>query len=151
MGRGPHKPTALRALEGGRSNSLPKPEAAMAKEPKPTPVCPKPPKELSTAAKKVWKELAPKLFNLGLLTEVDLGPLMIICHEVATIKFVLNELKEPELFDGDKIRSRKRALYQRSTDNLYRFAKEFGLTPRGRAGLVVGGNGNRGEGADLLT
>jgi P27 family predicted phage terminase small subunit len=128
-----------------------KPEKAQELEPKPRPICPGPPKELGTAAKKIWKQLAPKLFGLGLLTEVDLPALTIVCFEGAQISFCYNELKQKELFDGDKKRARIRALLRASTSNYYKFAREFGLTPRGRVGLIVGGDGKGGEGADLLT
>lgn len=151
MGRGPHKPTKLRLLEGSRSNSLPKAEDVLEHEVQPAPVCPEPPKELSTAAKKIWKELAPKMFNLGLLTELDQGLLMVICHENATIRQTLKEMREPELFDGDKKRARIRGMYKSAVKTLYQVSKEYGLTPRGRVGLVVGGDGKRGEGAELLT
>jgi len=151
MSKGPYKPTALRKLEGGRSHSLPDPKKAQESEPKPRPICPDPPKELGTAAKKIWKELAPKLFDLGLLTEVDLPSLTIICFEAAQIKYLYKELKQPELFDGDKKRARIRTMLRASTSNYYKFAKEFGLTPRGRVGLVVGDEGKGGEGAALLT
>lgn len=152
MGRGPHKPTALRALEGGRSNSLQKPEDI--NEPKPAPVNPDPPKELGTQAKKIWKDLAPKLSKLGLLTEADVLAFTVVCHEAALIRFCLKELKEPEMFkslENLEKEAKTIEIYRASVANLYKFAKEFGMTPRGRVGLVVGGGGERGAGADLLT
>ncbi len=154
MGRGPSKPTALRALEGGRSNSLQKPEEALAKEPKPRPVCPAPPKELTTRAKKIWKKLAPRLFALGLLTELDEDAFFILCHDLAAIRELAAALKEGNLFENkEEMEKRKlmEVLLYRKTNSYMKHAKEFGLTPRGRVGLVVGGDGKRGEGADLLT
>lgn len=168
MGKSAHKPTALRALEGGRSNSLPKPEDV--NEVNPQPECPKPPRELSTRAKKIWNRLAPKLFRLNLLTEVDEDALFVLCNDIATIREAVEtgeslrkELKKTEdqlvLSDKEKERislimkqfANSQTIYRRVSQNYMKHAKEFGLTPRGRVGLVVGGTGNGGAGADLLT
>ncbi len=151
MGRGPHKPTQLRALEGGRSHSLEKPEDLLAKEPKPRAVNPDPPKELSTQAKKIWKKLAPRMSQLGLLTEVDLALFGVLCNEQALILKCLKELKEPELFQGHEKQGRILEIYRKASADLLKVSKEFGLTPRGRVGLVVGGAEEGGAGADLLT
>ena len=136
MGRGPHKPTELRALEGGRSHSLPKPEDV--KEPKPDPVVgTTPPKEIDTRAKKIWNELAPVLERCGLLTEADLPSFAILCQMRSFIFQIQDDVRQLNLFDDKAERLKElRQLYQQFRV----YANDFGMTPRGRAGLVVGGS-----------
>jgi len=155
MGRGPHKPTALRALEGGRSHSLPKPDEALAKEPTPAVVCPDPPKELNTRAKKIWKDLGPKLAALGLLTEADEGAFFVLCHELAILRESADALRTRNpLLETEEETKRFRhleAVFHRTSASFMKNAKEFGCTPRGRVGLVVGSDVNGEQGVDLLT
>lgn len=168
MGKAASKPTKLRALEGGRSNSLPNPDSLNEVDPKPT--CPDAPKELSTHAKKIWNKLAPKLYELKLLTELDEHALFILCSDLATIrdsvqkindfrkqiKKIQNQVVKSESEQTDLETALKQlpifeTLYNRLSKNYMKHAKEFGLTPRGRVGLVVGDGQNGGAGADLLT
>lgn len=171
MGKAASKPSYLRALEGNRSNSLPKGEDAAAREPKPDLVCPDAPKELSTKAKKIWNKLAPRLHKLKLLTELDEDALFILCSDLATIRNAVENInlyrKQIAKLRGQLVRSGAdqkildealknlpvfEMLYNRLSKNYMKHAKEFGLTPRGRVGLVVGGDAlNGGAGADLLT
>lgn len=146
MGKRASKPTGLRALEGGRSNSLTKPDQM--NEPKPRPVAPGPPKDIDTRAKKFWKGLAPKLERLGLLTEVDERAFAVLCQVQSFIFQLQDDLRQMQLFE-DKAEHLKelRQLYQ-----VFRqYAGEFGLTPRGRVGLTVGGGFGDDEGKDLLS
>ena len=126
MSKRPYKPTALRALEGGRSNSLPRPEDVA--EPKPESTAPPVPRELDTRAKKVWKDLAPKLERLGLLTEIDGGAFAILCQSHGFIAQLHEDLRQLKIFDDQKMKkiSEVRQLYQ-----VYRqFAAEFGCRTR---------------------
>lgn len=66
-GRKP-KPTQLKIVQGTF-----RPDRAPQNEPKPRPIAPDCPLDLSDAARTIWLEIAPSLEKLGLLTEVD-GP-----------------------------------------------------------------------------
>ncbi len=61
----PRKPTALRALHGSR------PDRTNKGEPMPEKAKGDPPGWLDRDGKRVWKEYAPVLLGLGLLTELD--------------------------------------------------------------------------------
>ena len=139
MSKRPYKPTPLRALEGGRSHSLEKPEKLMEKEAKPYPKAPPIDKNLDKDARKIAKELGPKLERLGLLTEIDGMSFGILCSLAAHIREIWKE--------SDK----KKFTVEKQVYTLFlKFAKEFGLTPLGRTGLTVNTD-KEDEGADLLT
>lgn len=107
----PSKPTELTSLEGGRSNSLPKP--GLMNEPKPRPVAPDPPKVIDTRAKNIWKDLASKLERLGLLTDVDGQMFASFCQIQSFIEQLHDRLRQRSLFgDGMELLKVLRQLYQ---------------------------------------
>lgn len=146
----PRKPTALRALEGGRSHSLRKP--VFVDEPKPRPAMPRCPAHLDAQARQTWNKLAPTLARLNLLTEIDGAAFAVLCQLQARLVYLARTLKQREhksLLDGD--RPSAYVMMERQYYQLFRqFAAEFGLTPRGRVGLAVGGKDDDDELADLL-
>ena len=151
MGKRASKPTKFRALEGGRSNSLPKPDKLLEKEPQPRPVAPKPPPKLPKAAKKVWRELAPILERLGLLTETDRDSFAGVCKVMGRLRDIMEETGKADfkmIVDGkiNPLLVEERLLH----NQLRMYAPEFGLTPRGRVGLTVGAD-KEDDGADLLS
>jgi len=147
MSKRPYKPTSLRALEGGRSHSLEKPEKAMEKEAKPYPLAPKIENSIDKNAKEIWEELAPKLERLGLLTEIDGLTFAALCQLAARMREFWKELKTEKDTDiRAKLMKTERQYYQ----NFLKFAKEFGLSPLGRTGLTINTE-HEDEGADLLT
>lgn len=160
MSQRPYKPTALRALEGGRSHSLPKPGNEA--EVKPSPIAPPIPSDIDTQAKKVWGRLAPKLVRLGLLTETDGDAFANLCQIrsrlVSIYKFIKKENRslvqesEKPSPDGGVFYEYKPSPYiimeKQYLDLFRKYASEFGLTPRARVGLTVGTK--EGEGDDLL-
>lgn len=155
MSKRAYKPTALRSLEGGRSNSMPKPERALAQEPKPKATAPRKPHGLDKDARYIWSQLEPVLLPLGLLSEAD-GPLFAgLCQCAARQEQIREALRE----DGNgqatmmtitvRILGRDRSieepiinplitLERQNLETLRKIAKEFGLSPTARAGLVVG-------------
>ena len=68
-GRKP-KPTAMKELEGN-----PGKHPLNTSEPKPNKKAPACPKWLEPEAKKEWRRLAKQMEAIGILTEVDMGPL----------------------------------------------------------------------------
>lgn len=163
MAKKAYKPTSLRALEGGRSRSLPKPEDV--DEPKPIPKAPSCPSDLDSGAKAVWKKLAPKLEKLGLLTETDGDNFAIVCQIRSRLKSIhkfikeenpslVQEIQKPDPDGGTRIEYKPSpyVVMEKQYYQLFRLAAaEFGLSPRSRVGLSVGAGKEDDSGADLLT
>lgn len=134
--RGPKPiPTSLKVLQGTA-----RPEDLRRNEPKPKPVAPdKPPTWLPREAKKKWKELAPELERIGLLTAVD-GPAfaMLLLHWALAVDAAKTLKKEGITTVDERGLPRKHPLLQVLRDNSQAFkqyAAEFGLTPSARARL----------------
>ncbi len=149
MAKRPYKPTAVRALEGARSHSLPNPDKALADEPNPAPaVAPGPPDWLNDDALSTWKRLCVVMEPLGLLTEADLEAFAELCvlhSRVVKLHRICNREVDPVV--AQKLEYRERLL----SDAFRKHAAEFGLTPRGRVGLSVRGHGReKNEMEDLL-
>ena len=159
MPQRPYKPTALKLLEGNRGRR-PLPED----EPKPKPVIPRCPSYVDAQSRKSWKTLAPKLFRLGLLTEVDAELLADLCQIrsrlISIYRFIkkanksLVQVKVTVAGSGQEHKEIQQSPYvvmERQYQELFRkLSSEFGLSPRGRVGLSVGRN-EPDEGEDLLT
>ena len=140
--RNNQKPTALKILEGNPGKRpLPK------NEPKPAPVVkvPAPPDWLNKEAKELWKDLAPKLERIGLLTEVDLATFATGCQawgkHVEMERYLKkhgetyfytnkageeNEVKRPQVLIGKE-----------AFDRFYKIMGEFGLSPGSRTRIEV--------------
>jgi P27 family predicted phage terminase small subunit len=154
------KPTALKVLEGNRGRrELP------VNEPKPRPKAPRVEKSIDKEAKKIARELAPKLERVGLLTEVDGFSFAALCQTVARLRAIWKKLQKEgsDLIVTESIylkgvyqgtREKPNPLLKLESDYmklLCKQAAEFGLTPRGRAGLTIGRDKDDTEGAELLT
>lgn len=137
-GRKP-KPTSLKIMEGN-----PGKRPLNENEPKPLPIAPEYPEELSTKAKEIWKRLYPELEMLGLLTIIDEMAFAGLCQNYAIYLETEKFLEE----NGRVMKTRRGAIKTRSevyiSNNALNFVKafatEFGLTPssRGRISLPGG-------------
>lgn len=137
MARGrPRKPTALRLIEGtGRPCRVNRNEPV----PRPGPVtCPR---WLVPEAKKLWRQLAPEMRRLGLLTPLDRGPFAALCQCWARWRQAEEVLAEEGMsMPGHRGVLRKHPLtsvaaqYQAA---LKVWCQEFGLTPAGRSRISV--------------
>lgn len=131
-GRKP-KPTALRVLEGN-----PGKRPINKNEPKPKPLAPTTSSWMSAEAKKLRKQLAPKLENMGLLTEVD-GPafdFMITHYALAAEAAAM--IKRDGIIDESKPTLKAHPAMKILKDNsaaFLRYASSFGLTPAERSRL----------------
>ncbi len=156
------KPTKLKVLEGNLGKRpLP------TNEPAPAMQQPKMPAELKldAAAARTWKTLAPKLVKLGLLTEIDGDSFSDLCQIRARIiairKYInahnrsLMEVKKTiDPFSGKEAEEIRPSAYVKLELAFYdlfrKKAHEFGLCPRGRTGLSVGGSGKKSAFEQLL-
>ena len=132
------KPTALRLLEGN-----PGKRPLPANEPKPSPKAPKCPAWLPKEAKRKWKELAPKLGRLGLLTELDGEKLTALCLHwsimVAATKDVTERgnLVPSAREDGAMVKNPSLQILRDNSAAFDRFATGFGLDPVNRSRIVL--------------
>lgn len=132
----PRKPTRTKILQG----TFRKHRAAV-NEPDPPVVdrVPPPPRHLSLEAKKLWKHLARKLKDLGLLTALDLPSLEICCFNWGLYQELRKAiLRRSRSFSSYlKVRNSQTALEYTAMKEAFRlykaFAVEFGLSPAARS------------------
>lgn len=144
-GRKP-KPTKLKLLDGTRKDRInqqePHPKAA-------EPVCPD---WLPAEAKRKWRELAPELFRLGLLTVVDGEALAAYCLAWSELKQATERLqKEGRYVTIEKTGytySHPAVSQQRSAlEAVKKFSALFGTNPADRGRIKVGDSGGGEEDA----
>ena len=152
MSKQPYKPTRLKALEGGRIS-----KQAREAEPKPRPIAPEMPKDIDPGAKKAFKILAKRLSRIGLVTENDGDVLAVLCQIRSRLEWIYRTTRSIKLQikkDFNPELTKQLAFLMREERNFSqifrRYASEFGLTPRGRVGLVIGTR-DRDEDEDLLS
>lgn len=128
---------------GPKARPRPQPDATM----------PKMPRNLPTAARQLWKTIAPQLNELGLLTEVDGPAFTALCLHWAAMVEASNSLKADGVTTLDERGlPRKNPAMQILRDNSAAFrqwCQLFGLTPSSRTRLPVDGPGQKTL-ADLL-
>ena len=152
MGRGPHKPSALHILEGGRSHSRTKADDAA--EPQPQVRMPKCPQYLDSTARRIFKELGPMLVEYKMLTTVDEHMFAAVCQIASRVQFIGKELKREEnrALISEKISffGRDREVHEevihplvneerKYMELLFKGAGHFGLSPRTRRGIQMAG------------
>lgn len=125
-------PDSLRKLRGNPGKRTLKDNGLILKKPAKVP---RAPRHLRDAAKKEWKRIAPKLFDAGLLTELDTVALAAYCEVYASWVDVINQLKSKNLTDQEStIYARIEKKYFNQMEQM---AKEFGMTPASRRGLRI--------------
>lgn len=120
------KPTALKILQGNPGRRRLEPE----KEPQPELAIPRCPAGLSGAARAEWRRITPHLYDLGLLTEIDLSGLAGYCicfGELLEAERMITRTGRWEV-EPKVVRARDEALKQ-----LRGYLVEFGLSPASRS------------------
>jgi P27 family predicted phage terminase small subunit len=136
--RGPSpKPTALKLL-AGNPGKRPLNES----EPTPPAGAPNCPRELSKEAKKEWKRIAPLLYDMGVLSTIDIAALAAYCEcwsrwrdaerNIAKYGAVI---KTPT---GYPIQSPYVSIATKAIEQMRRFLSEFGMTPASRSRISAG-------------
>jgi len=140
--RGPKpKPTALKLIQGN-----PGKRAINGFEPKPSLVMPVCPKWLDDEAKNCWRRLAPKLKNMGVLTQIDGDALANYCDAWSRWKRATEFLQK----NGDVYTLKddagqpkcvaqwpQVAIARNMVLVLNRYQQEFGLTPASRSRISL--------------
>ena len=132
----PPKPTRLRVLEGNPGRRpLP------ANEPQPTRRAPPMPEHLGAEARGEWKRVAPKLAELGVLTEVDRTTLAAYCQAWDRLVKAERELAKNGMVtarkDGYLLVSPWVTIANQASKEMRAYAVEFGLTPAARSRLHI--------------
>lgn len=135
--RGPAKtPTVLNDLRGnpgkrGRNHG----------EPRPGGKTPPAPRWMSAAAKREWRKLAPRLHQVGLLTEIDGLALAMLCEAVGQYvegkEIVEREGAIAVSDQGNVYQHPAVALMKTARGEILKWAREFGMTPAARTRINV--------------
>ena len=135
------KPTNLKVLQG-----TDRPDRVSASEPQPKVAyeIPKPPAHLDRYGKQAWNQLAPELHRLGLLTEVDLIGFALICDAYSQWRRTSAILQK--LDPTDEMYRKVAVSVEKARNDLRLAGNEFGLSPRSRAALSVGGDSKDDDG-----
>ena len=127
----PPTPTALRLLQGN-----PQHRPINDQEPKPTPIAPRCPIWLSSVAKRHWRELAPELERIGVLTTIDVGAFAGLCESWAQYREASEFLhKHGAVYRtkaGVLVRAPQVAIARDALAAYMRGCTEFGLTAAAR-------------------
>ena len=128
--RGQRKPTALKILEGE-----PNKKRIKKREATPRKVYRDPPKDLPTTAKQKWKELSPKLFKLGLLTEIDYDAFTALCLLYAKYRMAEKEasLDVVKTSSGYVTQNPMINVALKYFEKYHRLLSDFGMTPASRS------------------
>jgi P27 family predicted phage terminase small subunit len=130
------KPTNIKILEGN-----PGKRAMNRHEPRPSPVAPPMPRNLPALAQKFWKDIAPRLEALGILTEVD-GPAFtaMAIHYAKMIEATVAMKKDGQTkkdYNGNPVKNPMDQVLRENSTQFRQWCSEFGLTPASRAKLQV--------------
>lgn len=167
-GRKP-KPSKQKEITGnpGRRRPLAQREA----KPRKPLVLPLPPRHLPAAAVEEWQRVVPRLFECGLLTDIDQQALAAYCNAVATLERACETLaamaeRDPATHgmmirttNGNAIQNPVLGTIRCAQHDVIRFAAEFGMTPSARSRINVaigslnpypeeGDTGEEGEGGN---
>lgn len=132
----PPKPSALKLVAGN-----PGKRATNAAEPEPMLLNDlKPPKHLSARSAAVWKEVAPMLRRLQVLTEADVIALEMLCDQVADYRHARKQrgddfvVKSPR---GSEMLSQWMVSAQMASKRAESFMSKFGMDPVSRSKVMI--------------
>jgi P27 family predicted phage terminase small subunit len=91
---------------------------------------------LSRPAKRQWKQIAPTLQKLGLLTEIDPAALACLCEAIADLKWAIATIRRTgrltETGNGTMVVHPAAVIKRQALEQIRKFSAEFGLTPATR-------------------
>ena len=140
-------PTALKLIQGN-----PGKRPINRDEPKPSgiPTCPR---FLKKEARTEWKRIAPRLANIGILTEIDRAALAGYCQAygrwVEAEKKVLEKGEVVKSVNGNIMQNPYLIIANKSMDHMRKFLVEFGMTPSSRSRITADKKAAAGEYDDL--
>lgn len=138
--RGPSpRPTALRVLEGSGGRTLAHRPLPVG-EPMPQRVMPRRPAVLTGEARLEWERQAPRLFRMGVLTEVDGTALTLYCQAYKRWLQAEDGVEKALMATGRLSRLRVLVAH-RYAQQLLQLAGHLGLSPAARARITLGDGG----------
>jgi P27 family predicted phage terminase small subunit len=129
-------------------------------EPKPEVTRPKAPAHLSKPAKAEWRRVVDQLFNLGIMSDLDVAALGAYCAaygrwvdaEKALAKMAERDPATKGIMikttAGNAIQNPLVGASNKAAADMVRYAAEFGMTPSARARLSGGGDDGKKNPAD---
>jgi len=128
----PKKPTNLKIIQGTFRK-----DRATPNEPKPNINIPSPPDHLSKEALIEWDRITPILYNLGLLSDLDMVALAAYCQAYGRWTQAEMELKGSGIIiktqNGNVIQNPLVGIANQAMIQTHKFLVEFGLTPASRS------------------
>ena len=132
------EPTKLKKLKGNPGR---RPLPANEPEPEVADTLPSPPAHMSASAKAEWKNMAAKLYRLGLLTEVDTSALALYCQAYGRWVDAEKKLKITGMVisttNGNIIQSPYVGIANKAMAACHNYLKEFGMTPSSRTKVTA--------------
>jgi P27 family predicted phage terminase small subunit len=137
-GRKP-KPTKLKIIDG---NPGKRPLNESEPDPDQEIKCPQAPGHLNDAAKEEWDRMAPELYDIGLLTKIDIAALEAYCTAYARWIEAEDKIREGGMLvnapSGYPIQTPYLSIANKAIDQIKAFLTEFGMTPSSRSRISVG-------------
>jgi P27 family predicted phage terminase small subunit len=130
-------PTALKILKGVDKSRI------NFNEPKAAAILPEPPSHLDAVAKAKWRQLAPVLYNMGVLTEADIEAFTMMCSCHAKMMKCEKELKKDGLVYFSKVLNTTTKtnphwqIYLQLSKHLEVLYAHFGMTPSSRSRITL--------------
>lgn len=148
--RGPAKtPSELLKLAGNPGHLA---NGSLDVEPTPEAILPECPEALRGDARKAWKIMSRRLYDNGLLTEIDIDALTTYCMNIQIRNEMFDRIQKAIVkFDnGVTLRGWVAYAYQKTTqsmpeyrmfrdavDTIHRIGREFGMTPSARSRMSI--------------
>jgi len=130
------KPTHLRLIEGNQEHR------PINQTVKPKPIMPKAPQWLNPIAKTEWKRVTPLLFDLGLLSRIDMTAFASCCESYAILVQCANYINKQGGYakylagKNSQTTSHLTAM-NKAMNNIKAFCAEFGMTPSSRGRITL--------------
>lgn len=150
-GRKP-KPTSLKLITGNPGH-----RPLNQNEPNPKKTIPACPDCVQGEARKTWRRVSKKLFNIGLLTELDDMALALLCQSWAEYLEASSKLRETGMLvkspNGHPMMNPYLMIANQAIKKVRALLTEFGMSPSSRSRISTAGSGqdsDNGEWFDLL-
>ncbi|MEY9182366.1 phage terminase small subunit P27 family [Bradyrhizobium sp. USDA 313] len=142
----PRTPTHLKLLRGnpGHQALRPEPQPLIPK------TCPEPPPHIDGFALDEWRQIAPQLHAMGLLTRIDVPALAAYCYSFGQWRMAAEALAKMQANDpimggqlvrtkyGDAATNPLVSIVRKHAGDVVRYAGEFGLSALARSRLAAG-------------
>ncbi len=134
----PPQPTAIAKLRGNPGH---RPLAENEPQPRDLGRCPDPPGSLDDYEREVWDEIAPMLYEMGVLTVVDVDALATYCR--AKVRYIdANEIISVDGHTrlgsaGNTVVHPEIYVMEKAATEMHRIWQNFGMTPAARTRIAA--------------